>query len=237
MEPIYQQTFSVLHNQVDAFGRLKPSALLSFMQEVAGSHYDLTENDLVWVVSRHHVVIGRLPGAGESIRVETWALPPTRAAFPRATVGYDENGKEVFRGISLWVLIRTSDRAMVLPGKANLPMVTTVRGLELPNPGSLAPREFACRDRRTVRYSLLDVNGHMNNTRYLDWVEDLLPLEFHRDNSLQEFTICYLSEGKPGEVVEIGYGMEDGQLQVDGRAENGRVFAAKVMYHPVSNGQ
>lgn len=233
MERIYQKNFTVSHTEVDAFGRLKASALLGFMQEVAGSHYDLTEGEYIWVVSRHHVVISRLPGAGETISMETWALPPTKAAFPRATVCYDDRGEELFRSISLWVLIRKDSRAMVLPGKVNLPMVTTVRGLELPNPGSLAPRQFENSHSRRVYYSMLDVNGHMNNAKYLDWVEDLLPLSFHADNTIREFTICYLSEGMPDETVEIGYELNGKELRVEAVNQGSRVFAAQVSYEEI----
>jgi len=38
MEPFYKQTFTVTDLHVDRFGRLKPSVLLYFAQEVAGKH-------------------------------------------------------------------------------------------------------------------------------------------------------------------------------------------------------
>ena len=230
MQPIYEEDFLIRSSHTDAFGVLRPSTLLGLMQEVAGSHYDLSSPDYVWVVSRHHVEIRRLPGAGERVRMETWALPATRAAFPRATICRDASGAELFRGISLWVLVGRQSHAMVLPKNANLPMVTTLRGLELPTPGSLAPGAYGSHCTRKVRYSLLDVNGHMNNARYLDWMDDLLPLEFHREHDLREFTICYLTEGKADMSVDIGYEMDGGILRADGFADGTRIFAAKLSY-------
>ena len=38
MEPIYQQKFYINDAAVDCFGRLKPSLLLFYVQEVAGIH-------------------------------------------------------------------------------------------------------------------------------------------------------------------------------------------------------
>ena len=38
MEPIYQQEFHINDAAVDCFGRLKPSMLLFYVQEVAGIH-------------------------------------------------------------------------------------------------------------------------------------------------------------------------------------------------------
>ena len=52
-------------------------------------------------MTRHRVEITRLPTIGETIRVETWPMPPTKVAFPRSIIAYDEAGKEIFRSISL----------------------------------------------------------------------------------------------------------------------------------------
>ena len=40
MEPIFQQDFQVQDMCVDRYGRLKPSTLLYFAQEIAGRHCD-----------------------------------------------------------------------------------------------------------------------------------------------------------------------------------------------------
>ena len=89
-----------------------------------------------------------------------------------------------------------------------------------------------------MTYSLLDINGHMNNTRYLDWVNDLLPSAYHRGHETCEFTVCYLSEAREGERLDLRYGLsEDGVLQVDAHREatpvhekNERVFSAQVLF-------
>ena len=38
MEPIFQQDFQITDNTVDRYGRLKPSTLLYFVQELSGQH-------------------------------------------------------------------------------------------------------------------------------------------------------------------------------------------------------
>ena len=42
MDHFYQQNFTITDNCVDCFGRLKPSIILYYVQEVAGRHFDLT---------------------------------------------------------------------------------------------------------------------------------------------------------------------------------------------------
>lgn len=234
MEPIYSQKFTVSHTDTDAFGRLKLSAMLGYMQEAAGRHFSNPKeyDNLVWVISRNVVEITRLPHAEETITLETWAVPASRVAFPRGTIAYDEKGQELFRSMSLWVLIDINSRAMVLPGKVNLPMVTNVRGLELPTPTFIPVRCYETRETRTVRFSQLDTNFHMNNTRYLDWVMDLLPLDFHRRERMKAFTICYVTEATLGEKVELSYLLEGNRLHVEGRSGDKRVFAVQAEFEP-----
>ena len=246
MKPIYQQEFYINDAAVDCFGRLKPSMLLFYVQEVAGIHatslgagYDaLIAKNLFWAILRTHVQISRLPRSGETIRLETWPMPTSRVAYPRSVVAYDETGEEVFRAISLWCLMDTESRSMVLPGKSGVMVEGTLRGNELAVPGSLAIKTLENTAARTVRFSDLDRNGHMNNTRYMEWIGDLLPAAFHRSHTPMELTICYHSEAMEGEALEVNYEMKEGGLfQVDawreiapGTNSHHRVFVAQVQY-------
>ena len=213
MEPIYTKNYLITDGMCDRFCRLKLSQLLTIGQEVAGKHselldlsYDfLASKGLFWAVTRHRVEITRLPTIGETIRVETWPMPPTKVAFPRSIIAYDEAGKEIFRSISLWVLMDLEKRSMIVPGKSGIALPGTLRGDELTAPGSLAYHLMGSRESRRVRYTDLDRNGHMNNTRYLEWVDDLLPSDFHRDHSPKAFTVCYLNESREGDTLLLSF--------------------------------
>ena len=237
MEPIYTKKFHIPSFAADRFDRLKPSYLLGLAQEVAGDHSallgaDYANTGLYWVVTRLKVQITRLPTSGETVTLETWPMPTTRVAYPRSTIAYDEAGQEIFRMLSLWVLMDPASRAMVLPGKSGVAIEGTVRGLEPAIPRSLAPQAMENQMLRRVHYTQLDVNGHMNNTRYLDWVEDLLPAEFHREHPVKEFTVCYLNEALEGEEVALNWQLDgEGNLHVHAAESTGgkRVFSAEVL--------
>ena len=245
MEKTYEKTYHLSALDMDRYDRLKPSRLLNFLQEVAGDHSAqlgvdrnyLMQRDLFWAVIRHRVCITRLPHSGESITVKTWPMPTTRTAYPRATVAYDTQGNELFRGISLWVLMDFRTRAMVLPGKSGVLVEGHTEGMEPAAPNSLAPKPLASQEDRIVKYTDLDVNGHMNNCRYLDWVADLLPSAFHEENHPTEITLCYLSEAKEGEKLTLSWEMHEGSLRVEAQrggdavsAGHSRVFAAQMQF-------
>ena len=246
MEPIYKQEFEVTPLVTDCFGRLKMAGVLYFAQEAAGGHCKLlgvdwdtlSQRQLFWAVLRYRVEISRLPRLGEKITVETWPMPTTRTAFPRSTVAYDAEGQELFRCIGLWVLMDSQRRSMVLPGKSGVDLIGTSRGTELMVPGSLMPIAGEHVTSRQVVYSELDRNLHMNNTRYMDWVADLLPGAFHKERPVRAFTVCYLDEATEGQQIDLCWQLQDGPvLQVDAHrektdvpGEKSRVFTASVEF-------
>ena len=243
MELVYRQQELVNTSRADCFGRLRPEALLSLMQEAAGMHCYalgvgrdvLGARNLFWAVVRQRVQIQRLPVIGETMTLETWPGEATRASYPRYTVGRDKNGEILFRGAALWLMMDGDSRAMILPGKSGLMVPGTQREEQIALPGSLPPAVLGHEETRRVRYSELDANGHMSNTRYLNWLEDLFPAQYHRDHPLQEFQISYLSEAREGQEIHMSWDLgPEGELRLEGRrTEEGRehrVFALKAKY-------
>lgn len=243
MEPIYTQDFTIDDAYVDRYGRMKPTMILYVAQEMGRRHSELirvdqstlAQKNLFWAVIRHRVQITRMPHSGETIRAETWPLPTTRSAFPRSVVAYDSAGNEVFRCMTLWVLMDLTTRRMITPGKSGIILAGTHREGELPAPTGLVPCPVATQRRRTVGYTDLDRNGHMNNTRCMDWIADLLPSEFHRTHTVSDFTVCYLAEAREGQELTLNWNMDaDGTFQADATAaidgEFHRVFSAKIYF-------
>ncbi|MBQ6840312.1 MAG: hypothetical protein IJO45_06435 [Oscillospiraceae bacterium] len=246
-ESVYRQSFTIEDIHLDRFRRLKPSVLLYFVQEISGQHAALlgtswealAEKNLFWAIIRHRIQITRMPTAGETLHLQTWPMPTTRTAYPRATVAYDDQGQEVFRTVALWVLMDLKTRSMVLPGKSGVAVPGILRGDELETPASLTPALLKHNTMRRVGFSELDRNGHMNNTRYLDWVSDLLPSSFHAEQTPAQINLCYLAEAKEDQQLRLSWEMTpEGTLRVDAERTNEdgqvhRIFSAGVTFSQV----
>lgn len=242
MTPTYTQTFTLSDLHLDCHRRLKPSVLLYFIQEVSGRHASslgasweaLSEKHLFWAIIRHRIQIERMPEAGETITLQTWPMPTTRVAYPRATVAFDAQGHVLFRSHAIWVLMDQDTRAMVLPGKSGVAVPGHLQGCELAAPASILKKTFDNHTYRSVGYTALDRNGHMNNTYYLDWVADLLPAAFHKEHPLRQINICYLAEAREGQQIDLSWQKtEDGTLHVEaqtGQETMHRVFAVEADY-------
>ncbi len=241
--PTFSQSITINDNLVDRYGRLKPAALLYCIQDISGIHADslgtgyevLAEKNLFWAVLRTRVQVTRLPRSGETITLQTWPMPTTRVAYPRAVAAYDRQGNELFRSITIWVLMDSNTRSMVLPGKSGVEVAGALQGSELPVPAGLPAKLLPRHRSRGVCFTDLDRNGHMNNTRYMDWISDLLPSEFHFGHEIKDFTVCYLSEAREGQALDLHWDFPEADcLQVDITRNNGekeeRIFAAKILY-------
>lgn len=246
MEQVFEQQVQIAANHVDCFGRCKSAVLLYLAQEAATGHCDIlgldwdtmASKNLFWAVIRTHVQVERLPRLSETVTVRTWPMPTTRTAYPRAVQILDSRGEVLVSIVSLWVLMDMKTRAMLLPGRSGVEVQGISFGTEAAAPGSIVPRQQGEQAQRQVRYSDLDRNGHMNNTRYPDWADDLLSAAFHKDHPVKEFTVCYLAEAKENQQLELTSSLdENGIFQVDGcdaqTDESGkktRIFSLKMQF-------
>ena len=240
MDPIYSLDFTISDIHVDRFGRVKPSVLLYFVQEAAGQHcsllavdYDrLSHKHLFWAVTRNRVQVTRLPMRGERITVKTWPMPTSRTAYPRCVMGFGADGRLLFKVLSLWVLMDVSTRAMVLPAKSGVEVIGSVEGGEPELPRGLPVTQQENTVYKTVEQCHLDRNGHMNNTRYMDWVAELAP-----EKAVKSLELCYFNEGRLGDRMELDYDQSEDSLTVnihrqrtDDPHEKDRIFAALVQF-------
>ena len=201
-------TLSLRSCHCDLFGHWKPSGILEAMQETAGEHSErfglsrsvMDSYGIAWVLSRVKVEMTRLPVAGETVTIETYPTAARHLFFPRSHIFRDESGAQIGCANSLWVLLDLKERRIVKdervmekvpdnPGLAPAAgMPATVRAL----PGDA---QEGC---VVPQFTDLDLNHHVNNTRYLDWCLNALGLETLKEQALMAFDVNYDAEILPG---------------------------------------
>ncbi len=227
MNGILSQPHTILSEQVDMQRCLKPSSLLMMLQEIALDHCRLlnlgSENtlnrNLLWVVTRYFISIERMPCYEENIILETWPGPMRRILFPRYFRMRDAGGNILLRASSVWVLIDGSSRTMISPKQYGLPEYEGhIEGDEVPYnvPARAVPETRT--EHFTVPYSYIDLNGHMNNTRYLDLCGDLIADEI-TGKKLVSVSAEFQNEIAYKETVMIGIGTDGDYYTFTGKGE------------------
>lgn len=219
----------------DMFGHWKPSSILETMQETAGEHsasFGLDRRTMdgmgvAWVLSRTKVEMKRLPRTGETILIETYPTAARHLFFPRSHVFRDEKGEEIGTANSLWVLMDLQTRRIVkdervcslVPDNLHLKpacgMPATVRAAE----GEVR------RESVKVQFTDLDLNHHVNNTKYLDWCMNALGLEQLEESCLTAFDVNYEAEIRPGSLICTELNLQDNTFSFCGFQDQQKHFA------------
>ncbi len=211
MLKIYKEELLIRTAQCDLNGQWRPSAILESMQETAGVHAELIgvgrnallAKNVVWVLTRIEVVMDRYPSIGELITIETFPMAVRRFFFPRYFIFRDEQGVEIGRAATLWALLDISTHRMAAPASLNLLFPDNSDLLApLGLPATVAEVSAVAESSEFAPvYTDIDVNGHVNNTRYMDWCCNALGVETMRSQCLSRFAINYDMELLPGQTV------------------------------------
>ena len=216
-----------------------------FFRVAAGEHlehlglpYDrLYQEGIVFLLSKAGVRIHRCPTAADLLWVETSPQSVRGAQYNREIRVYaEENGGpgELLAEIhTVWFMqIRWSARSCV---RRSSPIRCPPfrRG----GHGTFGAARFRvtgeeCGEQAfTVRYSHLDVNGHLNNTVYGDLVCDVLPFEELVNRGIREFRIVFRHEARYGEELrlQLFHDREEDCWYVTGHRADGPCFEAQVV--------
>ena len=211
MMKTYREDVRILTKDCDLTGQWKPSAILEVMQELAGIHgtligvgrHALLQKGVVWVLTRVEVVMDRYPKIGDTVSIETFPMPVRRWFFPRYFIFRDEHGEEIGRAGTLWVLLDVNTRKMAKPDicAALMPDNSDLLApLGLPATVTEVSGTIESHTHLPV-YTDLDINGHMNNTKYMDWCCNALGIETMKEHCFSRFDVNYNLEILPGQEI------------------------------------
>lgn len=232
MDVFYEHTYRVDSRDLDLFGHCRPSAVLGLLQEAATeaacalhlSGPEVRERyNAFWMLARIRYELKRPLLWDEPVDIKTWHRGGKAAVMYRE-FDLSVNGELVGQALSAWVLAgMESHKLLHLAGVGeiedtsggSLCRTDTLRKLRLP--GGLEAAE-----ERKLHYSDTDVNGHVNNTRYADFLCDALELEtIGAGKFVSGLQLCYLTECLAGETIRLRKGRDGGDWCVHGEGLDG----------------
>ena len=233
---VYKTKFRLRNAEVDLNRRLRLSTMFRMMQEASIAHTEelgagrekTLDRGLLWVVTLQDAWINRMPYYDEEITLESWPGDTMHLFFPRYYRLLGADGSVLVTASALWVLMDSVERKMVFPEDKNVAVPFEKTGFEPPLPR--APRHIATTGESafTVPFSYTDMNGHMNNTRYFDLMEDTLPPELH-SKRLTRIGIEYRAEARLGDELKLRWGNEGTDWFLSGETDK-QLFKMRMTY-------
>ena len=225
--------FKVRSYECGPDGRATLPTICNFLQEAASLHADslgfgkgdfaAAGENISWVLTRMVVKMNRYPVWEDELTVETFPRGGRKIVAWRDFEIRDAKGQTLGVASSEWMIIDLSTRKIhAIPEKvfaANDPANVPVLGLEpfakfrFPDTGKL----FDCSDCSdcsierskamtfTAQKSQIDLNGHVNNVHYINWM-----LEPCESRCPAEMEIVFRSETLAGDEVCVETAAADG---------------------------
>ena len=205
--PEYWWDVQVRYGETGADGHARLSAVADWFQEAAGLNAAelgfgdevMFRQGVTWVLTRMILRIEKLPLAGEHMRVHTWPARLDHVGH-RGYELFDAQGNRLIEATGAWVVMDLQTRRLV-------PMPEILQSAYPKKTLDIMP--FSCRmiprlrntERETsilVRRDDLDMNGHVNNARYLGWLLEPLPVD---EGTPALLDVQFRAETFPGESL------------------------------------
>lgn len=236
---IWHENYVVSSFLVNPQKKLGLYGLLNLLQDVAWKHathlghgYEsMIKEGVGWVLTRQKLQMLRWPVWGEEITFRTWIRPVEGVVVVRDF--------EILKGDELlgqsttqWLTLDLTTRRPSENSRASF--VGECREGEY---SKIDARKVSLNDEVQninefkVRNSDLDMNGHVNNTRYAQWILDSIPMEKHGQYILQEYEINFIAETKLNDTIQIRSAPNnEGSFQYQGKrlGDDKTVFAANI---------
>lgn len=242
MNNYYEETKIIRAFDVDFNNRIKISSVFNLLQDVAAVHADnlglgfkdLYKHDFAWVLTWVKLEISYYPEFGDSVIIKTWLRCKHKLYSMRDYTIRNEGNQTLLNATSAWLSINTKTKRITdtknLPGKiVYLPELVAVN--EFPDkiiPGETKEILF----HKKFRYTDIDVNQHVNNTRYIEMILDCYSADRFRNHQINSIAISFSAESFFDDEIEISRSCEDGYDIIEGTNNKTlkQVFAAKLVW-------
>ena len=216
----YQMKMKIPFDMSDMNGHIKLPSLILLSLQVSGSQSAqlgvsdkeiLEKYNLVWIITEYDIDVIRLPRFAEEMTIETEALSYNRLFCYRRFTIYDESGQAIIQMLATFALmdrdsrkVHSVDPEMVAPylSEFSKKIIRGPKYTDLDNPTS---KDYH------VRFYDLDMNGHVNNCKYLDWIFEVMGADFLMDHVPQKINLKYVKEVRPGGMITSSYELDGSQ--------------------------
>jgi len=155
----------------------------------------LNEMQCSWALFRLAVEMDEFPRQYDEITVETWVEKVEQILTTRNFLIRNRAGEILGRASSHWVMIDLQTRRLKdLSSLKDMHQYADDVPVLKDQPAKLPHTEGDVLDSFKVKYSAIDVNGHVNSIRYIEWICNCFPLETYQEKTIKRFEINYLNE-------------------------------------------
>ena len=208
---MYTKKHLIESTEIDSRLNLRLADLFRIMQVVATEHAEkidigkkaTIDKGFFWVITRYSVTIHKYPKYLETVNVSTYPQGKNKFIYPRNFIITSESGETLITASSTWLILDKATHRITLHLFDDKEVPEEHYENEEPNAAKVDVEDAKFIEERKVRYSDIDLNGHLNNTRYIEYIVDSLGEEFHKERIIKHITINFEKEVGAGDTVKL----------------------------------
>ena len=235
---LFKDQYYLRASDFDKYNHIKLSSILDLFQDVAGRHAlelgvgfeDMLKKSYLWVLVKIKFKVIAQPKSYQNVIVKTWPLAPQKLYYRREYSIENQLGEKLIVGSSEWVVIDSEKRRFVsnpnlYPFNDNFypeihfeEKLTKVPDFEPTNQSYTV----------TPGFCELDVNNHVNNTKYANYVIDAINPQ--KDFEIDLFQIDFRKEVMQGSKLNIYHKTDENVILSKGLNQDGEtMFACELV--------
>jgi len=209
-ENILRISYAIRSYEVNADGRLSIPSIFNLLQDAASNHAlklgvsvpQLLAGNYTWVLSRIYLKMNHYPGWGDVIRVHTWPSGIQRV-FALRDFDLRQGNCSIGSCVSAWIIIDAANRRPIRPTSFARQLNPVDRQHVLEHPLGKLPilKTPQVEKRFSVRYRDLDINQHVNNVSFIEWLLECIPGMGENGRCLSELEVNFLGEALHGDTA------------------------------------
>jgi len=213
--------FLVTSAETDMNSRIRLGALVNLLIQSAVKSADLLEagfgglrqQKLFWVLSRMTIEINKMPAWYQSGEIETWPKDVKKILYLRDFIVRGHEHDLIAKATSGWLAVDVDTKTPRTFQGGQSSCFDKLKDRHALNsaPEKLFPVGGGAVTEVKTTYFDIDVNAHVTSSRYLDWMMDTFPVEFHRHHVPVKVSINYLNETRLGETIRLSKNTSDGK--------------------------
>lgn len=238
---VWTDEYTIQSLHIDFSAKAKLTSICRFFQESAWRHaseaslgyHDLLGNNHAWVLYKLKLRINDFPEWSDKIYLTTWAKKTDRVfAYRDFEIRSSIDNNLLIYGTSKWVILDIhSKRPRRMDQYASLMPLNEQNALSDPVKKIPPVNSFDRSSKVTVKYSDIDLNHHVNNVKYLEWILDMYDINFFIKNTLSEFEIDYMNEAGFNDEINLKRNMNGIEHIFSATAQDSReIFRAKIKW-------
>ena len=212
MEKEFSYIFKIAPSNVDFQGKLTLASLIEFLMEAAGRHADgngfgirqLNEFNASWVVLQLGMEINYYPAQYDEIKISTWIEKIQPIKTIRNFCIENTQGELIASATSEWIMMDLTQRKPKdLLSLEGFQKFATGKDSPAGKLEKLPLVKGELVDKITVKYGDIDLNGHVNSIRYIQWLCNCFDLSDYLEKQIERFDIHYISELHENDNIKI----------------------------------